>query len=172
MKRIMIIPLAVLLTGIMSAYAGTDTGLTTNETNRLSPAINLSAATEAADSTVNAVRFTALKARKDSLEKEIRIQDGKRDARIQGVAPETLEAMNNRQDSICLALRSELVEVTLEIKELSPHVASPLLMQQLNNLISRKEAVSETENDALPAASTPAWDKKTDLIQQSPYFME
>ena len=44
-------------------------------------------------------------------------QDSKRNAVYNGVSPETQERMNDRQDSLCLDLRSQLVDVQLEIKE-------------------------------------------------------
>lgn len=92
------------------------------------------------DSIATAMKLKSLQSRKDKLEKEIKVEDGKRNSQITGVSPETLETMNNRQDSICLALRSELVDVILEIKELSsPEVATIQLLQQYNNLVNKKE---------------------------------
>ncbi len=101
------------------------------------------------DSIVTAVKLNSLHIKKDKLEKEIKVEDSKRNSQIAGVSPETLEAMNNRQDSICLALRSELVDVILEIKELSPDVATPQLLQQYNNLVNKKnENPDKTEGNA------------------------
>lgn len=103
--------------------------------------INMAAQTDSSrkDSIATAIRLNGLHSKKAKLEKEIKAEDGKRNSQIAGVTAETLEEMNNRQDSICLALRSELVEVILEIKELSPGVASPQLLQHYNNLVNRKE---------------------------------
>ena len=85
----------------------------------LSGAIGVSATSPVAetDSITSAVRLQGLETRRANLEKEIKTQEVKRNARIAGVSPETLETMNKRQDSICMALRSELVDVILEIKE-------------------------------------------------------
>lgn len=148
--------LAVLSTGIMSVCAGAAPGIQADDTDKLSPAFIPGAPSTANDSTGTSIRQAALKARKDSLEKEIKIQDGKRNAGMPGVSAETMEAVNNRQDSICLALRSELVDVILEIKEISPQSASPHLMQQINNLISRKEEAPSNEDDPPVPSASPA----------------
>ena len=85
------------------------------------------------DSIATALRLNTLQNKKEVLQKEIKNQDSKRNRQIAGVSAETLEEMNNKQDSLCLALRSDLVDVILEIKELSPNVASPNLINQYNN---------------------------------------
>lgn len=122
--------------------------------------IDISAQTNASrnDSIATAVRLNSLQSKKEKLEKEIKVEDGKRNSQIAGVSPETLEAMNNRQDSTCLALRSELVDVILEIKELSPDVTTPQLLQQYNNLVNKKtENPDNTEGNAQSVTtSTPA----------------
>lgn len=89
------------------------------------------------DSIAATLRLHGLKARREKLQQEIKVQDAKRNKQVAGVAPETLEEMNDRQDSVCLALRSQLMEVILEIKEVSPEVASPALLQQYNQLINK-----------------------------------
>lgn len=96
------------------------------------------------DSIATALRLNTLQSKKGSLQKEIKVQDAKRNRQISGVSAETLEEMNNKQDSLCLALRSELVDVILEIKELSPSVASPQLINQFNNLVNRPDSVATT----------------------------
>lgn len=110
------------------------------------------------DSIATAVRLNSLQSRKTQLEKEIKTEDSKRNSQISGVSPETLELLNNRQDSICLALRSELVDVILEIKELSPDVATPQLLMQYNNLINKKDEhpAKKEENAQSRTTSTPA----------------
>ncbi len=122
--------------------------------------IDISAQTNASrnDSIATAVKLNSLQSKKEKLEKEIKVEDGKRNSQIAGVSPETLEAMNNRQDSTCLALRSELVDVILEIKELSPDVTTPQLLQQYNNLVNKKtENPDNTEGNAQSVTtSTPA----------------
>lgn len=140
MKRI-ILPIALIAIAASSSFA-------------MSPQTN----TTRNDSIATAVRLNGLQSKKDKLEKEIKVEDGKRNSQIIGVSPETLEIMNNRQDSICLALRSELVDVILEIKELSPDVATPQLLQQYNNLVNRKDEnpAKKEENSQSTTTSKPA----------------
>lgn len=98
------------------------------------------------DSIATALRLNSLQNKRESLQREIKAQDAKRDKQIAGVSAVTLEEMNDRQDSICLSLRSELVDVILEIKELSPQTASPQLINHLNNLVNRKDSVDNSSN--------------------------
>lgn len=91
------------------------------------------------DSIATALKLKGLQTKKEQLEKEIKVQDGKRNSQIAGVAPETMEEINNRQDSVCLALRSELVDVILEIKEITPIATPPQFIQQYNNLMNKKD---------------------------------
>lgn len=145
MKRI-IIAIAIMTIAGSSSFA-------------MSPQTN----TSRNDSIATAVRLNGLQSKKDNLQKEIKIEDGKRNFQIAGVSAETLETMNNRQDSICLNLRSELVDVILEIKELSPDVATPQLLQQYNNLVNKKEEnpAKKEENTQSTTTSTPA--KKSEI---------
>lgn len=92
--------------------------------------------------TATSIKLNSLQNRKESLQKEIKIQDAKRNREIAGVSAATLERMNDKQDSLCLELRSELADVILEIKELSQDVASPQLINQYNNLVNRKDSVA------------------------------
>lgn len=89
------------------------------------------------DSIATTLRLKGLRDKREKLQNEIKVQDANRNKQMAGVTPETLEEMNDRQDSICLALRSELVDVMLEIKELSPEVTSPALLQQYGNLLHK-----------------------------------
>lgn len=98
------------------------------------------------DSIATTLRLNGLQTKRDKLQNEIKAADAKRNKQMIGVAPETLEAMNDRQDSICLALRSELVDVILEIKEISPDVTSPVLLQQYNNLVGKPEKTNSNSN--------------------------
>lgn len=98
------------------------------------------------DSIATTLRLNGLQTKRDKLLNEIKTADAKRNKQMTGVAPETLEAMNDRQDSICLALRSELVDVILEIKEISPEVTSPVLLQQYNNLVGKPEQSNSNSN--------------------------
>lgn len=70
------------------------------------------------DSVAHAIKIKSLRSQKESLEKQIAAEDKKRNAVVSGVSPETLESMNIRQDSICLQLRSALIDVELELKEI------------------------------------------------------
>lgn len=98
------------------------------------------------DSIATAIRLNSLQNKRESLQREIKAQDAKRDKQIAGVSAATIEEMNDHQDSLCLSLRSELVDVILEIKELSPMVDSPQLINHLNNLINRKDNVDNSSN--------------------------
>ncbi len=107
-------------------------------------------ATSPNDSIANAVKLKSLQTQREKLLKEIEAEDRKRNVQLNGVTPERQEELNNLQDSVCLSLRSKLVDVTLEIKELAPSVATPQLMQQYNNLLNRKkeEGVTDKEQSA------------------------
>lgn len=70
------------------------------------------------DSTVTAIKIKNLNKRKASLQKQIAAEDKKRNTVVEGATHETMERRRDRQDSICLQLRSDLVEVELELKEL------------------------------------------------------
>lgn len=86
------------------------------------------------DSTVTAIKVKELNERKADLKKQIAEQDKKRDMRIHGVAPETMEKLNERQDSVCLELRSQLVAVELELNELVPDKTLSTVAGKLNKL--------------------------------------
>lgn len=96
------------------------------------------------DSITTVLKLNSLQSKKESLQKEIKLQDAKRNQQIAGVSAETMENINNRQDSLCLALRSELVDVILEIKELSPRVTSPQLLNQFNEMVNRPDSIQTT----------------------------
>lgn len=68
--------------------------------------------------TVAIIRLKALNARAEILQKELNEQDKKRNRVYNGVAAETLEQLNDRQDSICLDMRSKLVSMKLESAEI------------------------------------------------------
>ena len=88
-----------------------------------------------ADSTLVALRLNELKTRKADIQKQIETEDRKRNQTIEGVSAETMERMNMSQDSICLELRSQLVEVELEMAELTPNNPLPAqFLQQFNRL--------------------------------------
>lgn len=68
--------------------------------------------------TIQAIRLKALSAQEESLQKKIQEQDKKRNATYNDVSTETMEKLNDRQDSICLDLRSQLVTIQLEMAEI------------------------------------------------------
>ena len=86
------------------------------------------------NSTLNTLKVKELRLTKTSLEKQIAEEDKKRNQVVNGVTPETQELLNNRQDSICLDLRSQLVEVELELKELVPNKTVTNIVNQFNQL--------------------------------------
>lgn len=75
---------------------------------------------QASDSITTALKVRELKIRKQSLQQRIAAEDKKRNQVVSGVTPETQELINDRQDSICLDLRSQLVAVELEMEEIKP----------------------------------------------------
>ena len=72
----------------------------------------------AGDGAVQGLKMKALLNKERVLKEKIKEEDGKRNAVYNEVSPETREALNDRQDSICLDLRSQLVDVQLEILEM------------------------------------------------------
>lgn len=111
--------------------------ITAPETFSLSPLETFAQSSiETTDSITANLKLKVLQGKRDNIQKRIKAEDAKRNQQISGVAPERLEEMNDRQDSICLALRSELTEVTLEIKELTPPVSSQAIATPLTQLIN------------------------------------
>lgn len=94
------------------------------------------------DSTMLALKIKDLNVRKASLQKQIETEDKKRNRVIEGVDPESMELINDRQDSICLALRSQLTDVQLELNELEPDKTVLQLIQQYN-VLSEKNTSSK-----------------------------
>lgn len=81
------------------------------------------------------IKKAALEKKKDQLQREIKEEDAKRNQIVPGVRPEVLEQINDSQDSLCLSLRSQLVDVELELKENTPPpVAAPDLINNYNKL--------------------------------------
>ncbi len=97
-------------------------------------AIPSSAQEDKKEPIANAVKVKELTIRRDALVKQIKVEDQKRNQSINGVSPETQEQLNNRQDSICLDLRSQLVAIELEIKELTPKKVESTIINQFNQL--------------------------------------
>lgn len=119
----------------------------------LSIECNAQGQTSQNDSTVNAIKIKNLKNRKVALQKQIATEDKKRNAVIEGVSPEVLEKRNERQDSICLELRSELTAVELELKELGADNTTTQIVQQYNSLVQSNH--QDTTQVAVPNKPTP-----------------
>lgn len=105
-------------------------GLTASAQKKLSPN----------DSIMHTVKVKELTAKKNVLKKQIAIEDGKRNQVMNGVNFEIQEAMNDKQDSICLDLRSQLVAVELELKELVPDRTATAILGQLNLLNQNQQS--------------------------------
>ena len=80
-----------------------------------------------ADSIKVQLKMKELSRTEEMLKIKIENEDKKRDAKLKGVSPERMEEINDRQDSVCLALRSQLVETLLKMEELKISItpASP-----------------------------------------------
>lgn len=107
------------------------------------------------DSTVAVLKIKEVTQRIASLEKQIAAADQKRNTVVSGVAPETLEAMNDRQDSICLSLRSQLVSAQLELKELIPSKPEPTPAQTYSGLIQTLQSNAQQQSSQ-QSTTTPA----------------
>ena len=91
------------------------------------------------DTTEMCARKVLLQARRDSLRIAIKEQDKLRNRHIPGVSLTRMEEINDNQDSICLSLRSALVDVLLEIKE-KASVPMPSALLKYNRLIEGKDS--------------------------------
>lgn len=78
---------------------------------------NASAQTNA-DTVIVQIKIKELKQTEATLKKRIETEDKKRNRNIEGVSETSMDEMNQRQDSVCLDLRSQLVDVQLQVKEL------------------------------------------------------
>jgi hypothetical protein len=87
----------------------------------------------AMDSIAVSLRVKTLEGCKADLTQKIAEAEAQRNTQVAGASAATLEALNDRQDSLCLALRSQLVDVELELGELKPDAASASALQQLLN---------------------------------------
>lgn len=97
---------------------------------------------ENSDSVAAAMRQDTLRSKKELLQNEIKKEDAKRNRQLPGVSAATMEAINDRQDSLCLALRSQLTDVTLELKEMAADIATPQLVEQFNRLVNRADSTA------------------------------
>ena len=78
---------------------------------------NASAQTKA-DTVKVQIKIKELKQTEATLKKRIETEDKKRNRNIEGVSETSMDEINQRQDSVCLDLRSQLVDVQLQVKEL------------------------------------------------------
>lgn len=99
MKRYIIILTALMLTVAASSFAA-------RQDDRQQPQIS------------DAMQIKILSIKKDKLQTKLLEEESLRNRIMPGVAPEAMEEANERQDSICLALRSEIVDIDLQIEEL------------------------------------------------------
>lgn len=90
------------------------------------------------DSITASIKIEELKREKNMLEKQIVTEDAKRNQSIAGVAPQTLERLNDKQDSLCLELRSKLLSVELELSELVPDKTFEIIANQLEEMAGKK----------------------------------
>ncbi|MGM9768330.1 MAG: hypothetical protein ACI3Z0_07710 [Candidatus Cryptobacteroides sp.] len=99
------------------------------------------------DSTLIALKIKELNTRKEALAKQIKAEDAKRNRAVQGVSPETQERLDDKQDSICLALRSQLVAVNLELKELVPDRTTSSIVNYFNDLMKPEEEENREDKE-------------------------
>lgn len=106
---------------------------------------------------VAAVKKKNLETRKADLQKQIAAEDKKRDMIFTDVSPKNQERLNEQQDSICLQLRSELVNIELEIGEIDRAAkASPQkVLQQAHEQTFRQEVQQALKPGKKPT-KTPA----------------
>ena len=94
------------------------------------------------ENTVHAIKVKELTMRKADLQKQIAAEDQKRNQTLEGVSAETRERLNDKQDSVCLALRSQLVSVELELKELVPDRTAAVIAGQIGQLNQNQPSAS------------------------------
>lgn len=99
------------------------------------------------DSTLIAPKIKELNARKEALAKQIKAEDAKRKRAVHGVSPETQEILDDKQDYICLALRSQLVAVNLELKELVPDRTTSSIVNYFNDLMKPEEEENRKDKE-------------------------
>ena len=96
-------------------------------------------ATTGTDSITTAIRLNTLNKQRQDLQDSIKVADAARNASIDGVSPERMEQINDQQDSLCLALRSRLVSVELEIEEITPDRVPSQLLQQYGDMLQNSQ---------------------------------
>lgn len=106
------------------------------------------------DSTIIAIKVKEINIKKTSLQKQISIEDAKRGRNIEGVTPERQEILNDKQDSICLELRSQLIDIELELNEIVPDQTVGKIVNQFNILNQNQQQNSHSTNDIIPQKET------------------
>lgn len=106
------------------------------------------------DSTYQAIKVKELQMRKQAIEKQIKQEDAKRDQILTDVSAESQELINDKQDSICLDLRSQLVSVELELKELVPNKSVTTIINQLNILNQNNQNFNQSNSQNNPPLKT------------------
>lgn len=106
------------------------------------------------DSAVNALKIANLKGQIADLNKQIKKEDAKRNKTILGVSAEQLDIMNERQDSICLDLRSQLTDKELELKEIVAVQTAASLAQQASTLQQSVNAQQNANNQQNTGTTT------------------
>ena len=81
----------------------------------------------AADSVAHLNGLKMLEAKELTLKKKLDEEMQKRNASYSGVSAEVLEDMNDQQDSICLSLKSQIVDVQLQIRDIRHQQASSFM---------------------------------------------
>lgn len=84
------------------------------------------------DTLTNDMRIEELKTQKNILMDQIKIEDAKRNMFSDSLSFEQMEMINNRQDSICLDLRSKLTYINLELRELEMDNATSIILDKMN----------------------------------------
>ena len=78
----------------------------------------------AVDSVAHLKSLKTLEAKEKNLQKRLDEEMQKRNATFSGASAEVLEEMNDRQDSLCLAIKSQIVDVQLQIRDIRQQHAS------------------------------------------------
>lgn len=81
----------------------------------------------AIDSVAHFNNLKLLETKEQNLKKKLNEEMQKRNATYSGVSAEALEEMNDRQDSICLYLKSQIVDVQLQIRDIRKQQASSFI---------------------------------------------
>jgi len=115
----------------------------------------------ATDSATIQLQLNQLNERKAQLNKQIAEEDRKRNQTIAGVTLENMEIMNLKQDSICLELRSQVIDLDLEIAERK----AALKQLAMSSPTATAEATADNnQTSSAPQKPTP---QKPNKIQQA-----